>query len=177
MDELLQNNVFVAGTLIAGALVMIAWRFRETRNAVSARKIVVPPLAMSSGFAMFLVPDWRIAWSWALLAFLLGALVFWYPLSRSSTLERAGDSVVLRRSRAFLAILLGLVAVRFVMRGYIDDYVTVQQTGALFFLLAFGMVVRWRVGMLVRYCELRAEIDALCAPREPPLPELREVAN
>jgi membrane protein CcdC involved in cytochrome C biogenesis len=38
---------------------------------------------------------------------------------------------------------------------------TLPQTGGLFFLLAFGTIVRWRVSMLLAYLRLRE------APTEP----------
>ncbi|WP_242336798.1 MULTISPECIES: CcdC family protein [Anaeromyxobacter] len=142
---------------LAGAAVMIGWRMRETRSPISTRKIVIPPLGMSTGFLMFLAPAARVPWSYASAAFAAGALVFSYPLSRTSRLVRSGDAVVMQRSSAFLWILLGLVAVRFVLRVYIEQVVTQVQTGALFFLLAFGMIVRWRVAMLLAYRRLRAE--------------------
>jgi membrane protein CcdC involved in cytochrome C biogenesis len=75
---------------------------------------------------------------------------------RSSKLTRVGDEVLMKRSRAFLWILIGLVAVRFGLRAYIEQTVSAPQTGALFFLLALGAIVRWRAGMLVEYLKLRA---------------------
>lgn len=145
----------VAGT-IAGALVMLAWRMRESSRPVTTRAIVAPPLGMSTGFLMFLVPAARIPWIWAGTAFAFGVVFFSVPLVLSSRLARNGETVVVHRSRAFLWILLGLVAVRFVMREWIEQRVTTAQTGALFFVLAFGMVLRWRAGMLVEYLKLRA---------------------
>jgi membrane protein CcdC involved in cytochrome C biogenesis len=61
---------------------------------------------------------------------------------------------MMRRSRAFIAILLGLAAIRFALRQYIGQLVSPQQTAALFFILAFGMIVRWRVEMLRAYRKL-----------------------
>jgi len=43
----------------------IAWRLRETSRPVSMRKIVGPPLGMSTGLAMFLAPAARVRWAWA----------------------------------------------------------------------------------------------------------------
>ena len=74
---------------------------------------------------------------------------------RTSRLERAGDVIVLQRSRAFLWILLLLVAVRLTLRGWIDQHVSTLQTGALFFLVAFGMIAVWRVRMLLSFLKLR----------------------
>lgn len=140
---------------IAGALGIIVWRFRETRRPVSERGIVLPPLAMSTGFAMFAVPAMRVPVLWGVAAFLLGLTVFAYPLMRSSRLRRVGEAITLQRSRAFLVILLALLAVRFALRSWIDHHVSPGQTAALLFLLAFGMIVRWRWTMLLEYRRLR----------------------
>jgi membrane protein CcdC involved in cytochrome C biogenesis len=141
---------------LAGAAAMLAWRVREARTPVSTRKIVVPPLGMSTGFLMFLSPAARVPWAWASAAFALGAVVFAVPLARTSRLVRTGDVVWMQRSRAFLWILLALLVVRTALRAYVERAVTPLQTGALFFVLAFGMILRWRVGMLLEYRRLLA---------------------
>lgn len=141
----------VALASLVGAGAVLAWRHRETQRPVTARKIIIPPLGMSTGLLMFTYPPTRVPLSWALTAFLVGALLLSYPLLHTSTLKRQGDKVVLERSRAFLWILLGLVAVRLIARSYVEDYLDPLQTGALFFLLAFGMIVRWRASMFLAY--------------------------
>ncbi len=143
----------VAAALV-GATAMIAWRVRETRTPVSLRKIIAPPLGMSTGLAMFLAPAARIPWAWAGAAFSFGAVVLSIPVARTSRLVRRGEVVVMERSKAFLWILLALVAVRLVLRSYIEQRVSPTQSGALLFLLAFGMILRWRVAMLMAYRRL-----------------------
>lgn len=146
--------LIAAAVSLAGAAAMIAWRLQETRTPVTARKIIAPPLGMSTGLAMFLYPAARVPWSWAAAAFLLGALVLSIPLVRTTRLERRGDEIVMQRSRAFLAILLGLLVVRFALRAYVEQYVSTIQTGGLFFLLAFGMILRWRGTMWLEFRRL-----------------------
>lgn len=148
---------------LVGAAAVIAWRLRETRRPVTARKIVIPPLGMSTGLSMFAYEPARIPVAWGLTAFAVGALFFSYPLVKTSRLMRKGNEILLVRSKAFLWILLGLVAVRFVLRQYVERQVSPLQTGSLFFLLAFGMVVVWRVSMFREYRAL------LGAPVEPPM--------
>jgi membrane protein CcdC involved in cytochrome C biogenesis len=150
-------RALVAALTVLGALGMLAWRVGETRTPVSTRKIVIPPLGMATGFLMFVVPATRVPWSWGLAAFAVGALVFAIPLARTSRLSRVGDAIVMRRSRAFLWILLGLFAVRLALRTWVEQHVTPVQTGTLFFVLAFGMIARWRAGMLLEFRRLRAE--------------------
>ena len=146
----------LAGTL-AGAVMMLTWRAHEARRAVTLRSILIPPLGMATGFSMFAATATRVPLAWASAALALGAVVFAIPLIRTSRLVRDGDQIFVQRSRAFVAILLALVAVRFGLRTWIEQYVSPLQTGALFFLLAFGAVVRWRVAMLLEYRRLTAD--------------------
>lgn len=133
---------------------MMIWRVRETRTAVSARKIVIPPLGMATGLGMFAVPMFRVPWTWALAAFLAGAMLLAIPVIRTSRLVREGDAVMMKRSNAFFAVLVALALVRVGARGYLDTVMTVQHTAALFFLLAFGMIVRWRTQMYLEFRSL-----------------------
>jgi membrane protein CcdC involved in cytochrome C biogenesis len=109
---------------------------------------------------MFLVPAFRIPWSWAALAFLIGAVALAYPLLLTTRLERQGDAVMMKRSGAFLAVLFVLAAIRFLARGYFDTVLTAQQTAALFFILAFGMILRWRVKLLADFRKLASALPA-----------------
>jgi membrane protein CcdC involved in cytochrome C biogenesis len=124
---------------------------------VTERKIIMPPLGMSTGLAMFLVPQLRIPLSWALYALASGAVVLAYPLIKTTHLTRTGDIVTLQRGRAFLWILLGLVVVRLSARAYIGSLVSPVQTASIFFLLAYGMILRWRAAMWVQYRRLLAQ--------------------
>ena len=152
--------VFPSGTAVIGSLAgllgVLVWRVREARGAVSIKKIVIPPLGMSTGFSMFVVPAFRIPWTWAGIAVLVGAFALAYPLLLTSRLVRQGDVVMMQRSHAFFAVILGLAAIRLLARGYLDTVLSVQQTGALFYLLAFGMILRWRTRMLLEYRKLAA---------------------
>ena len=150
------QTVFGSAASLVGAGGIIAWRLHETRRPVTMRGIVLPPLGMSTGFAMCAAPQMRIPFTWGLVAFLVGAGILAIPLARTSRLECSGNAIVMRRSPAFLAILLVLVAIRFALRSYIDQFISPLETAALFFVLAFGMILRWRVGMLLEYRRLTA---------------------
>jgi membrane protein CcdC involved in cytochrome C biogenesis len=136
---------------VLGFLVIMAWRIGESRSAVTARKIVIPPLGMATGFCMFLAPGFRMPWTWAAVAFLVGALLLAEPLIRTSHLKLVGETVMMHRSPAFFFVIVVLALVRFLARGYLDRFITIEQSGGLFFILAFGMIVRWRVTMYREY--------------------------
>ena len=142
---------FTAIVSLIGLAGVMTWRVREGRTAVTVRKIVIPPLGMSTGFCMFLLPAFRVPWAWAGIAFLVGAILLAWPLVATSRLIRDGDAIMMHRSGAFFAVIVALALIRFLARSYLDSVMTLEQTGGLFFILAFGMIVRWRVRMLMEY--------------------------
>jgi membrane protein CcdC involved in cytochrome C biogenesis len=150
-------NLIPGATLtsaVLGFLVIMAWRIGESRSAVTARKIVLPPMGMATGFCMFLAPGFRMPWTWAAAAFLVGGLLLAEPLVRTSHLKLVGETVMMHRSPAFFFVIVVLALVRFLARGYLDRFITIEQSGGLFFILAFGMIVRWRVTMYRAYRRL-----------------------
>jgi membrane protein CcdC involved in cytochrome C biogenesis len=152
------SEISIVGGIVGLGAVLV-WRVREGRTAVSVRKIVIPPLGMATGFSMFIVPAFRIPLLWGLVAFAIGAIVLAYPLLRTSRLVQQGDVVMMQRSTAFFSVILVLAAIRILAHGYFDTLLSVEQSGALFFVLAFGMIVRWRVSMLMEYRRLTAVHD------------------
>jgi membrane protein CcdC involved in cytochrome C biogenesis len=144
-------NILSLIASIVGAAAVMVWRVRETRTPVSTRKIVIPPLGMATGFSMFILPMFRVPWTWAAVAFLLGAIVLSYPLLRTTKLVRRGEIVVMQRSHAFFAVIILLAGIRLGARSYFDKMLSVQQTAGLFFVLAFGIILRWRAHMLLQY--------------------------
>ncbi len=141
---------------VAGLAGVLIWRVREGRTAVTARKILFPPLGMATGFSMFVVPAFRVPWTWALGAFLIGAIALAYPLLLTSSLQRTGDVIMMKRSGAFFTVVIALAAIRYLARGYFDSLLTIEQTGGVFFILAFGMILRWRMDMFLKYRSLTA---------------------
>jgi membrane protein CcdC involved in cytochrome C biogenesis len=142
---------------IFGLLGVLAWRIREGRSAVTVKKIIIPPLGMATGFSMFLVPAFRVPWTWALTAFLIGMVALAWPLLITSKLVRDGDTIMMKRSNAFFLVVVALAAIRFFARDYLDSLMSLQQTAGLFFVLAFGMILRWRLRMLSEYRNLTAQ--------------------
>ncbi|MGB9031241.1 MAG: cytochrome c biogenesis protein CcdC [Acidobacteriaceae bacterium] len=148
-------------TSIFGAVAVLIWRVREGQTPVTLKKILIPPAGMATGFSMFIVPMFRIPWMWALAAFLIGAILLAWPLLRTSRLHREGDVIMMKRSQAFLFVIVVLAAVRFAARGYFNTIMSIEQTGGLFFILAFGMILRWRMNMFFEYRALATLPDAL----------------
>ena len=152
---------------LAGLITVIAWRLREVRTAVSVRKIVIPPMGMATGFCMFFIPAFRIPLAWAGAAFLIGYVALAWPLVLTTRLIRLENAVMMKRSSAFLVVIFALAAIRFLARGYFDTILTVQQSAGLFFVLAFGMILRWRTKLLIDFRKITADLPGNSA-RQPP---------
>lgn len=148
---MISKTVITAVVSLVGLAGVLAWRVREGRTAVTMKKIVMPPIGMATGFCMFFVPQCRVPFLWGLGAFLTGAVVLAFPLLLTSDLHLQNGVVMMKRSSAFFSVIIVLAVVRYLARGYFDRFLSLEQTGSLFYLLAFGMILRWRVSMLLEY--------------------------
>jgi membrane protein CcdC involved in cytochrome C biogenesis len=149
---------------------VLAWRVREGRSVVTLKKIVMPPAGMATGFSMFFFPIFRVPLLWGLAAFLIGAVIFAYPLLATTDLHRVDGVIRMKRSNAFFAVIVVLAVVRYLARGYVDTFLSLEQTGAVFYLLAFGMILRWRAKLFFAYRALTASpaIGTAALPEEAP---------
>ncbi|HTG69538.1 MAG TPA: cytochrome c biogenesis protein CcdC [Candidatus Udaeobacter sp.] len=146
------GSVFVSA--LAG-LTLIILRIRAGNQPTSLRKIVIPPLGMATGFIMFAFSATHIPWVWGLSAFLTGMLIFAFPLIVTTRLERVESEIYVRRSKAFVFIMLTLFIIRLSLHGVVEKYMSIPQTGAIFYLLAFGMIIPWRLAMISDYMRLK----------------------
>ncbi|UQZ34514.1 hypothetical protein C2I18_13910 [Paenibacillus sp. PK3_47] len=147
------------------ALMVIFIRLKASDRPVTIRKIWIPPLGMSTGFAMFVVPEVRFPLWWAAAAFLIGWFIFAYPLISTTKFEQRDGQIYARRSKSFAFILLGLLLVRTLLHEFINRYISIPQSGGLFFILAFGMILHWRVFMYRRYTRMVPPEPTIAHPR------------
>jgi membrane protein CcdC involved in cytochrome C biogenesis len=153
---MVSTPVMTAVVSLVGLAGVLAWRIREGQTPVTMKKIVMPPLGMSTGFCMFLYPPCRVPFLWGLGAVLIGAVVFAYPLLLTSDLHWKNGVIMMKRSSAFFGVIIVLAVVRYFARSYFDRFLSLEQTGAIFYLLAFGMIVRWRAKLFLAYRTLTA---------------------
>lgn len=142
------------------ATVVLIVRMRASKKPASLKKIILPPFFMSTGFAMFLYPSMHVHVTYALFAFFVGALLS-YPLIVTSKFEVVGKDIYLKRSKAFFLILVGLMLLRLMLKSYVGMYVSIEETAGLFFILAFGMIVPWRVAMYFEYVKLNRSLNLM----------------
>ncbi|KHE73079.1 CcdC family protein [Halobacillus sp. BBL2006] len=150
----------IASTVVAAgmATAMIFLRLRAAKRPASIKKIILPPLFMSTGAFMFVVPVFRVEWTQVLEALLVG-VIFSVFLIRTSKLEVREGAIYLKPSKAFVFILFGLLVFRIILKLIIGQTVSFGETSGMFFLLAFGMILTWRLAMLRQYLRLQKTID------------------
>jgi membrane protein CcdC involved in cytochrome C biogenesis len=161
---MVSTPVLTAVVSLVGLAGVLTWRVREGRSVVTLKKIVMPPLGMATGFCMFIYPPCRVPFLWGLGSFLIGAVIFAVPLLLTSDLHLHDGEIRMKRSSAFFAVIIVLAVVRWAARGYFDSFLTLEQTGAIFYLLAFGMILRWRMKLLLAWRTLNASPALPVAP-------------
>ncbi len=133
-------------------------RLRATKKPVSVKKIIIPPLAMSTGFLMFLYEPARPAFLQIIEAITVG-IIFSILLIKTSKFEIRDQQIYLKRSKAFAFILIGLLLLRIVFKLLIGDSINVEELAGMFFLLAYGMILPWRISMYVNYRKVEKDLE------------------
>src|SRR5690625_2369556 len=88
-------------------------RIKSAKRPISYRKIIIPPLMMSTGLFMFVFPVFRITMLQALEAFVVGA-IFSIFLIRTTKFEEKDHNIYIIPSKAFVYILFGLLIIRLI---------------------------------------------------------------
>ncbi|WP_147802267.1 CcdC family protein [Alkalicoccus halolimnae] len=146
--------------VLAGIMAVIALliRMRSMKKPATARKILIPPLAMSTGFLMFLYPPVQeITWMEVTEAFTVG-LIFSIILIKTSSFEIRDDNVYMKRSKIFPFILLGLLLIRLAFKLVFGIYFEYEVLAGMFFILAFGMILPWRIAMFIKFKEVEHQL-------------------
>lgn len=139
------------GIIFAGFIIIM--RLKKNKRPILLKNIILPPFFMSTGFLMFVYPPFRPDPLHVLLAIIIG-MVFSIPLIWSTEFEYRANEIFVKPSKAFIFTLIGLFLVRTLIRIYASQTITEMQSSGMFFIMAFGMVLPWRVGMYYKYRNL-----------------------
>lgn len=139
-------------TLFMGTMAIIV-RSKSAKRPVSVKKIILPPLFMSTGAFMFIFEEFRVAPLQIVEAIIVGML-FSIILIRTTNFEVRGEDIFIKRSKAFGFILFGLLMVRLIWKLALSNTVDIGELGGMFWILAFGMIVPWRIAMLLKFNKL-----------------------
>lgn len=133
-------------------------RMRAAKKPTTAKKIIMPPLFMSTGALMFLFPEFRVSWLELLEATAVG-MVFSLLLMKTSNFEIRDNAIYLKRSKAFPLILMTLLIVRIISKLVLSTKIDIAELGGMFFILAFAMIIPWRMAMYNQYIKLKRQLS------------------
>lgn len=140
------------------ATTMIVIRAKVAKKPTSAKRIILPPILMSTGALMFIFPEFRVEPIQILEAFFVG-MFFSIFLIKSTKFEIRNNQIYLIPSKLFIFILFGLLIIRLVIKLIIGSTISFGETSGLFFLLALGMMITWRAAMLIKYYQLKNKLE------------------
>lgn len=140
------------------AVAVMFIRIKSSAKPATAKKIILPPIFMSTGALMFFVPMFRVTGAEFLEAITVG-MFFSIFLIKTSKFEIRGNEIYLKRSKAFVFILIGLLVLRIGMKTILSSSIDYGALSGMFWILAFGMIVPWRVAMYLSFRKMSKQLD------------------
>ncbi|MFS0654879.1 CcdC family protein [Bacillus sp. 179-C3.3 HS] len=140
------------------AVAVMFIRIKSSEKPATAKKIILPPIFMSTGALMFFVPMFQVTGAEFLEAITVG-MFFSIFLIKTSKFEIRGKDIYLKRSKAFVFILIGLLILRIAMKTVLSSSIDYGALSGMFWILAFGMIVPWRVAMYLSFRKLSKQLD------------------
>lgn len=145
------------GAICMAILAMVV-RMKAAKRPVSAKKIILPPVFMSTGALMFIFPIFRVAPLQIIEAAGAG-LFFSIFLIKTSKFEIRDHAIYMKRSKAFIYILVSLLIIRIGAKLILSSTIDVGELGGMFWILAFSMIVPWRISMYIKYKKLLGNME------------------
>lgn len=153
MDYVLITSI---GAVLMAIFAMFV-RMKSAKKPVSAKKIILPPIFMSTGGLMFIFPMFRVTPLELVEAVSVGFL-FSLLLIKTSKFEIRDNEIYMQQSKAFIYILVGLFIIRLIAKSILSTTIDIGALGGMFWLLAFAMIVPWRVAMYRNYRKLQEQL-------------------
>lgn len=152
-------NLVLASSIgaIGMAILVMFIRVKAAKKPATAKKIILPPIFMSTGALMFLHPYFRVSPLEILEALVVGML-FSILLVKTSKFEIRDNDVYLIRSKAFMYILIGLLVLRIAVKSVLSTSIDYGELSGMFWILAFGMIVPWRIAMYLNFRKLHSQL-------------------
>jgi membrane protein CcdC involved in cytochrome C biogenesis len=154
-----EMNYVLASTVgaVGMAIIVTFMRMKAAKKPATAKKIILPPIFMSTGALMFIFPMFRVHFLQIIEALTVGML-FSILLIKTSKFEIRNQQIYLKRSKAFVFILIGLLVVRVIAKLVLSSSIDVGELSGMFWILAFGMIVPWRIAMYLQFKKLHNEL-------------------
>ncbi len=146
----IENILFIAASIMAvimgvGAIIV---RQKAAKRPLTMKKILIPPIMMSTGAMMYVFPYFRLTLVEIGESIIMGA-IFSILLVLTTKYEERGGELYVRQSKLFPLILVTLLALRIILKTILSMSISPGEIGGMFFLLAFVMIVIWRLSMYI----------------------------
>ncbi|MBC2722779.1 CcdC family protein [Desulfosporosinus sp.] len=160
---MLTKEFLVIASIVVSILMVIVVnlvRLRNTKKPAVAKKIILPPIFMATGGSMFILPMFRPTLLELISSVVMGML-FSVILIKTSKFEIRENKIYLLRSKLFLAALISLVALRMIGKIVLAETIHIDpaQMSGIFFILAFSMILPWRISMYIEFRRLKKQLD------------------
>ncbi|WP_163653477.1 CcdC family protein [Listeria sp. PSOL-1] len=136
-------------TLIFGSMIIVI-RMKASKRPASVKGILIPPVMMSTGAFMFIVPYFRVTMIDIIEAVFMG-LIFSLILIWTTKFEMKDKLIFIKRTKAFPILLMLLLFIRLLLKYWISGSVELGELSGMFWIMAFAMIVPWRIAMYFQY--------------------------
>ncbi|WP_213810227.1 CcdC family protein [Jeotgalicoccus sp. WY2] len=143
------------GAVIMG-IVVIFVRKHASKTPLTLKKIIIPPVMMSTGALMYIFPYFRLSWIHIAETIVIGA-IFSVVLIITTKYEVKNSELYVRQTKAFPVILMGLLLARIALKYIFSLNTTPGEIGGMFFLLAFVMIGIWRLSMFIKHNDFKKQ--------------------
>lgn len=160
---MLTKQFLVVASIVVSLLMVVIVnlvRVKNTKKPAVAKMIILPPFFMATGGSMFILPMFRPTLLELISSVVMGML-FSVILIKTSKFEVRDNQIYLRRSKLFLVALISLVALRMIGKIILAEAIQIdpaQMTG-IFFILAFSMILPWRISMYIGFKRLERQLQ------------------
>lgn len=131
-------------------------RQKASKSPLTVKKILIPPVMMSTGALMFVLPYFRLTATEIFEALVIG-LIFSVLLVITTKYEQKDDQLYVKPSKWFIGILFALLIIRTFLKSILSMSISPGEIGGMFFLLAFVMIVVWRLSMFIKFKKFKKQ--------------------
>lgn len=156
------EQAVIASVLVSIFMVVVVnvVRFKTTQRPVKSKMaLMMPAVGMAMGFSMFINPVFWPTQTQVIISILLGML-FSIVLIQTSKFEIRDGMIYLQRSKWFALGIFGLLFLRMGLKFFLTGAMELDG-GAMsgsFFIMAYFMILPWRLGMLYNYSKLEKQL-------------------
>ncbi|WP_031548734.1 CcdC family protein [Salinicoccus luteus] len=146
----IESILFAAASIMAVfmGIAAVFVRQKAAKRPLTMAKIVIPPVMMSTGALMYIFPYFRLTPFEIMEATVMG-LLFSIVLVMTTRYEEKDGALYVKQSRMFPVILIVLLVLRIILKTVLSMSISPGEIGGMFFLLAFVMIVIWRLSMFI----------------------------